>query len=142
MPIKGRAWIRLGSIVLAAVLVLSGCAPSSPATPPDARNDRWLDAVLGLCDSVSRASGNDVQGAEGAFVDRSHGPLHEIAAEVQGVDRPLAADLLVAKNRVEEDFRSGADSGALLTDFRALLDATANALTALELEVPPCEGQD
>jgi hypothetical protein len=123
------------ALVLAAALVLSACE-GDPPPAPDRREDRWLAAVDGLCGALTSAQ--DPEAAEGAFQDRSHATLHEIADELQKADRQAAAKLLEAKNLVEADFAEDAPPSELEADLTTLIAATVDGLRALGVASPGC----
>ena len=74
------------------------------------------------------------------FYDRAHDHLHELARQAQATDRPAAARLLEAKQRVEHDLDAGAAPPRLVGDLDRLLAATDAALTAISIPPPACTG--
>ena len=60
--------------------------------------DAALDA---LCEATARAVDGDLRRANGVFLSRAHAPLHELAAELDPLDRALEARLLESKAAVE-----------------------------------------
>lgn len=69
-----------------------------------------------------------------------HQPLHDLAAEVQAVDREVTAALLEAKSAVETVVREDVDApDALVRDrLEVLADRVRDALTALDRPAPTC----
>jgi hypothetical protein len=137
-----------GIAVLATVaLVLAGCggddsAPSpataAPATATTAASGRGYEAaLLGLC-AARAAVGTDVNSARSTFYDRSHDSLHSIAADLEPLDRPLAARLLEAKEAVESGLRSDRAPPSLGPGLDRLVEVTGQALARLSLPVPRC----
>ncbi len=126
--------------VLAAILLLAsvslGACDSEPPPAPDRKEDRWLAAVDGLCGALTSAQ--EPEASQQAFYDRSHMTLHEIAAELQSVDRAATAALLEAKNRVESDYRAGASPSELEADLSRLITSTVEGLRAMDVESPGC----
>lgn len=107
---------------------------SAPATGPS-----FAAARDGLCQAGDAAGHGDAAGARAVFFDRSHQPLHELAAAAQERDRASAARLLEAKERVE----SGLDKGSptLADDLDALAVATGRAMAVAGSRDPgPCPG--
>jgi hypothetical protein len=94
--------------------------------------DPLVDAHVALCEAADRP-----QEARELFFDRSHEQLHEVARRLDGVDRPQAAALLEAKNRVE----SGLDrpGPSLPDDISRLAEVYRTSLGRLAIEAPPCE---
>ncbi|MEA2827963.1 MAG: hypothetical protein QOG43_2402 [Actinomycetota bacterium] len=136
--------------LLAAALALiacngSGTGPPVPATPgptvlvagdpvPAAQ---MTDALANLC--TARDEAPDSPGAAQArFFSRSHTTLHLVARALEDVDRPLAARLLEAKQKVEADFSNGASGGQVADDLRPLVTVTADSLDRLAVPLPPC----
>lgn len=131
---------RLAAITLAAALTLAACSSETQVAPNPAGGElaeHARRALDGLC-TIEGELTQDLEGASGAFYDRAHDSLHEIAAAVEEVDRAVAAHLLVAKERVEEDLRAAALPEAFAEDIAELLGATRDALVALDLPVPDC----
>lgn len=115
---------------LSLALALAACGGSSDGTP-------LASAVSGLCEARDQATGGDLDAADTAFQDRSHGELHRLVERVQERDRAAAADVLEAMERVESAL--GEDNGAeMATLFEELLTATRVAALALEEDVPEC----
>ena len=121
-----------GSEGFGATIVLGG----EPAPVPVSR---LTAAVEGLCTAVGQAP--DVpRAAETTFFDDSHATLHVIARALEDVDRPAAAALLEAKQRVEADFSGGlASGGRVADDLRILVDATRAGLARLEVSTAACD---
>ena len=90
---------------------------------------RYSPAYAGLCSARSAARSGDVAAARGAFFDRAHQPLHELAADATARDRSAAARLLEAKESVEAGLGQAAPS--LASDLDRLLTATASAVDAI-----------
>lgn len=94
------------------------------------------DAAGGLCDSI--AASDDLEEVRIIFLDRVHTALHVIAAGVEDDDRALSAELLRAKQVVEDHLSGRSDEEALEDDLRALLAVTEDALVALDVDPPSC----
>jgi len=98
---------------------------------------QMTDALANLC--VARDEAPDrPQAAEARFFDRSHTTLHLIARAVEDVDRPLAARLLEAKQKVEADFSGLASGERVAEDLGSLVTVTRDALDRLAVPLPPC----
>jgi hypothetical protein len=122
-----------------AVLVLAGCSDGSadPDPSPSAGAVSQAvadDAVLGVCDAIA-ALPDDPDGAEAAFLDRAHQPIHLLAGALQATDPRTAGELLVAKQAVEADLALGPPA---LEHLQTLLEADRAAVEALGLVAPDC----
>lgn len=126
-------------MVLAALF--SACGGEGGVTVPSATGPVDAEAagraVLALCE-IATDHTDDLKTAGAVFQDRSHETLHAIAAAVEEVDRVAAADLLTAKQRVEADLASDELPVGFAGDVDALVSATARALEAIGMSVPPC----
>ena len=98
---------------------------------------QMTDALANLCTARDEAADRP-QAAEARFFDRSHTTLHLIARAVEDVDRPLAARLLEAKQKVEADFSGLASGDRVADDLGPLVAVTADALDRLAVPLPPC----
>ncbi len=117
----------------------SGPTVVLPGEPAPVPVSRLTAAVDGLCTAVGQAP-DGPRAAEATFFDESHATLHVIAGALEDVDRPAAAALLEAKQRVEADFSGGlASGGRVADDLRILVDATRAGLTRLEVQAPDCD---
>ncbi len=94
-------------------------------------------AMEGLCE-MQTTYATSLDGANGAFYDKVHDPLHVMAAAVEVKDRVVSARLLAAKEKVESDLLGIQLPSSFVQDVTALIDATRAALEALDLRVPPC----
>ena len=93
----------------------------------------------GLCQAGEAASDGDAAQARAAFFDRSHQPLHELAAVAQEGDRAAAARLLEAKQRVESGLEKA--SSTLADDLDTLAVVTGKAMAVAGGRDPgPCPG--
>ena len=91
-----------------------------------------VDAHAGLCQAADQPDA-----ARRLFFDRSHEPLHTVARGLEDVDRPLAGQLLQAKEKVESGL--GAPGPSLPDDLARLADVYRASLGRLAIEAPPCE---
>ena len=87
--------------VMARVMSHDGDDTPRSAAPPSTGDPRFGTARDGLCTAAARARGGDPPGARMLFLERSHQPLHQLAAAAQEKDRAVAARLLEAKAKVE-----------------------------------------
>jgi cytosine/adenosine deaminase-related metal-dependent hydrolase len=126
------------ALVGLAALVLVGCASASSgdASPSAAP---LTDAAAALC-TAKRHAARDPLAARRVFYDRAHDHLHELARQAQRTDRPVAARLLEAKQRVGHDLDAGAAPQRLAGDLDRLLAATDAALTVISSPSPTCIG--
>ncbi len=121
-----------------ATLLAAGCgadgrAGASAADGPEA------DALLALCRVAASLADGEVDVAEATFEDGAHETLHEVAHELEEVDRAAAATLLEAKAKVEAGFASAdPDPAALRADVQGLVAAFAHSLAALDVAAPSC----
>lgn len=95
------------------------------------------EAVAQLCAARDEA-GDRPRAAEARFFDRSHTTLHIQARALEDRDRPLAARLLEAKQRVEADFSGLASGDRVAGDLGRLVEVAADGLDRLEVPRPPC----
>lgn len=120
---------RAAVLAITFTLAVTGCGPEDPATSTDAP-----PVIAELC----RARAQPAE-AEERFAN-VHGPLHELADEVQQEDRPAAAALLEAKRAVEDTLAEPEEDHDKLADrLASLLDAVRDALAALDRPAPPCD---
>lgn len=126
-----RSVLALLVVAVAAVACSSGSSDAAPTALP---GERVAD---GLCQAATD-SGGDRAAAEESFA-RVHTDLHIVARALQEVDRKAAARLLVAKQKVEDDFRRRAPASELTPDLRRLHTATRDGLARLEITVAPCD---
>lgn len=95
------------------------------------------DLVTGLCDAIHQT---DAVASESAFFGRAHAPLHVLADTLRDKDLTMeAADLLVAKQRVEASYTQALPPALLRDNLRALVEATGGGLDALRLPTLDCE---
>ena len=93
----------------------------------------------GVCQAAEAADHGDATRARSVFFDRSHQPLHELAAAAQERDRAATARLLEAKQRVESGLEKG--STTLSEDLDALAIVTGRAMAVVGSRDPgPCQG--
>jgi hypothetical protein len=126
------------ALVGLAALVLVSCAPASSGDA-SASAAPLTDAAAALC-TAKRQAATDPRAARRVFYDRAHDDLHELARQTQRTDRPVAARLLEAKQRVEHDLDADAAPQRLVGDLDRLLAATDAALTAISIPPPACTG--
>lgn len=98
---------------------------------------RLTDAVAHLCLAAEEAPDRP-RAAEARFFDRSHETLHVMARALEDVDRPLAARLLEAKQKVESDLSGLASGDRVADDLDRLVEASGAGLDRLAVPVPPC----
>jgi hypothetical protein len=118
-------------VVVASATACSG--GSSDAAPGEVPGEK---VARGLCRAAEAAG--DPEAAEESFA-RVHTDLHTVARALQEVDRKAAARLLVAKQKVEDDFRRRAPASELTPDLDGLISATADGLARLDVTVAPCD---
>ncbi len=118
------------AILLGLALALAACGGSDDGTPLGS-------AVSGLCEARDEAAGGDLDAADAAFQDRSHGELHRLVERVQERDRAAAADVLETMERVEAGLEGG-DGAEMAGLFEDLEDAVRGAAVALGEDVPEC----
>lgn len=91
-----------------------------------------VDAHAALCEAAIRPVS-----ARGLFLDRAHEPLHTVARAVEDVDRPQAAELLQAKEKVESELAAAPVS--LPDDLLRLAEVYRASLGRLAIEATPCD---
>lgn len=119
--------VRWGAVLL--LLFVTACGDGTPSSG-SAVTDPYSALLADTCETLDLAGDGDVKGAERVFENRVHGPLHDLAAEVEDVDRDVTADLLVAKNDVEEALKS-LEEGGLTNRLRSLGDAVSRSIASL-----------
>ncbi len=117
------------ALVGVGVVVLAVAGDDGSPSPAVEVGGRYSPAYAGLCSARSAARSGDVAAARGAFFDRAHQPLHELAAGATARDRSAAARLLEAKEAVEAGLAQAAPN--LASDLDRLLAATASAVDAV-----------
>jgi len=133
---------------LAAALLLLGlhaCASDveGPTAALDEAEAQPLEiAYQGLCEARAIAEAGDMWGSANIFQTRSHGYLHEVAAEVQVADREVAARLLEAKQAVEVQLQSpdSANPQLVVSTLSTLETALGDTAESLGLTRPVCGG--
>ena len=98
-----------------------------------------FDAPLrALCEAAALAADDQFARANGVFLSRAHGPLHDLAAAVDEDDRRLSARLLEAKASVESTLPLGdAAAAPALNNLVAVAREATAAVT--RSEPAPCE---
>ncbi len=135
--------------VAAAVIVLAVAAvllsrSREVKEGPDAKSGTLDDQELSsafsaLCTSRTMVD-DDLDAARDVFFTRAHATLHVMASELSNTDRPLAAELLEAKNRVEQELTGvGPQTAAEAID--RLLSISKQALISLGMNSPSCPNQ-
>lgn len=121
--------------VLLAVVIASACAspqgPISSASPDPVHPGILAD----LC--AAQNASEDPATSRAAFA-RAHGPLHDLARDVQSRDRQAAARLLEDKQRVESVLERTSGQTELATSLADLIESTRHALEAVGSPAPPC----
>lgn len=98
-----------------------------------------VDGFAGLCQANQAAADRDFAHAKLTFNDHAHTPLHTVARALEDIDRPAAARLLEAKQRVEADLDgSGTTTPGLAADLAALVSATRAGLDRLGIGPQEC----
>lgn len=134
-PGKTAALLALSALVVGAVTFV-GYGNRQPTDPPEEVTG-YGRAYEALCRARAAAQNGDAPEARDIFYDGAHAGLHRIADEVAGMDRPLAADLLRAKNAVEASFGSSA-GGHLESQLDELLRVSQMALESLGASYSLC----
>lgn len=87
------------SVVLLAALAALGSACGAGTSP--AAVSTYARTHAGLCSAASQVRTGSALDARATFVNRSHGDLHLLAADLAEEDRAVAARLLTEKQAVE-----------------------------------------
>lgn len=136
-----RAWV--GVLVGLAVMLAAGCGGRGQGTVRAAEGSDSAaglrDAAAALCAAKGQAA-SDPTSARRSFYDRAHDRLHELARLAERSDRPAAARLLEAKQRVEHDLDGPTPPARLAGDLDRLLVTTNAALAVISISPPPCPG--
>lgn len=113
-------------------------APASVTMAGEAVSTTRLRAISGgLCEAAEQAA-TDIAAAAKTFNSKSHDGLHLIARGLQEIDRPAAATLLEAKQKVESDISSKAAGPQLAADLRSLADVNRSSLERFNVPVDAC----
>jgi hypothetical protein len=91
-----------------------------------------VDAHAALCQGAAAPDA-----ARRLFFDRAHEPLHAAGRALEEVDRAQAAQLLVAKEKVESELSNPPPT--LPDDLRRLAGVYRDGLGRLAITVPPCD---
>ena len=91
-----------------------------------------IEAHAALCQAAA-----EPDAARRHFFDRAHEQLHTVAKALEDVDRPQAAQLLQAKERVESELQS--PPATLPDDLRRLAGVYRDGLGRLAITAPPCD---
>lgn len=134
-PLTARRLVLAAAAVLA---VAAGCAADDAPRRPAAQT-RYHAALAAVCTAAADARNADVEAARQVFYDTAHQALHELAADAQRVDRPVAAHLLEAKQAVEAGLDAPATAGELTARLEELGVATLAALAATGDETSHCQ---
>ena len=97
---------------------------------------RLATATADLCTAQRQVGDRAV--VRTTFYERPHPALHTVASSLESVDRPLAAQLLIAMQRVEADLDTGSDPNSLSSDLHSLIAATAAGVRRLDVAPPSC----
>lgn len=133
----GAAAIALA--VAAILLSRSGEVDNAPNAKAGSLSKELTAAFSALCTSRALVD-DDLDAARDVFFSRAHATLHVMASELSNTDRSLAAELLEAKNRVEQELTGvGPQTAAAALDH--LLSISKQALISLGMSSPSCPGQ-
>ena len=119
----GRVTRPLTALLLA--LALAACGGEEPAATDGSSSVQIAGDAL--CQAESFAAQGDLTGAKDAFLD-AHQALHDAAASLEERDRTLAAQLLQAKQTVEEALATPTEGEVLasrLAQLRGAFEAGA-----------------
>lgn len=122
---------------MAGVLALLAAAcGGSPVTGPPSTGE----VATPLCRLQASAGSAPIDEVVTVFWDGTHQALHDLAAEVEGVDRGTAAELLRAKAQVEEllGTTGSTDPRRLSEAVARLVEATAAGREQLGREAVRC----
>jgi hypothetical protein len=131
-------------LLLLPLLVVAACSP----TPDALSTADQEDLLRGLCEAIAAIDGvagdaadAAIGTAEAAFFTRAHAPLHTLAGRLTDDGTvSTAAELLVAKQRVESSFDQGLPISILHDNLATLLDAADAGLEAVGLRHLDCSG--
>ncbi|MGH2696672.1 MAG: hypothetical protein ACRDIW_06745 [Actinomycetota bacterium] len=129
--------MRITATLLA--LLLAACSDASGEA--DGLDARLARASQGLCDAQVLAFESNVPRAASVFDRETHGFLHELAADLEEVDRAAAAGLLEAKQRLEAILADPvrADPQEVVVLITELQRALRDGAEAAGLPTPLCE---
>lgn len=124
---------------LALLVMVTGCGRSGDGRPDAIMVDGQAVAVSTLVDAhaaLCRAASRPAE-ARDLFFDRAHDPLHTVARALDGDDRPQAAALLEAKEKVESELAARRESPP--GDLVRLADVYRASLGRLAITTVPCD---
>ncbi len=125
------------SCALLAVVIGSSCAGADHfVSSPRQSDEASAPVVLADLCAAQDASG-DPAAVHMAFA-RVHGPLHDLARDVEGRDRQTAARLLEDKQQVESALDRSPERDRLAMQVADLVESTRRALQAVGSPAPPC----
>jgi hypothetical protein len=135
--------VAAGVVTIAVVALILSRRGASGGGPDAGGKDLTPDALTatysGLCTSRALVE-TDLDAARDVFYSRSHGTLHLMASELAKTDRPLTAELLEAKNQVEQQLRGVVPQTAAAALDR-LMSISKEALISLGMTSPSCHTQ-
>ena len=102
-------------------------------------NEELTAAFSALCTSRALVD-DDLDAARHVFFSRAHATLHVMASDLSNTDRSLAAELLEAKNRVEQEL-TGVGPQTVAAALDHLLSISKQALISLGMSSPSCPTQ-
>lgn len=127
-----------GGSLLLALVIASACAGAREANPGASPEPVEASAPALLADlCAAQEASADPTAARTAFA-RAHGPLHDLARDVQTRDRQRAARLLEDKQRVEAALEGSLGPGELSGPLADLVESGRRALEAVGSPAPPC----
>ena len=138
-----RVCVVLAVAVGPPVGACGGSGPSTGTASPSATTAAPAGSALAglgdrVCAVARSARAGDADSARASFFGPVHDDLHELADELSRTDRPAAARLLEAKQRVESDLASLETTGDLEASADELALATAEELRRLGMTVGEC----
>jgi hypothetical protein len=133
---------RRSLIIVAALVTVSGIGAVWFATSQGSDSaelpTNYSRMIEGLCVSANLAGSGDLDGSERTFIDLAHQPLHELASESQDVDRAGTAELLRAKQQIEDAYASQAPEVSELLDDLLLVTLPLLPDNELDQTADPC----
>lgn len=118
------------------LLAAAACADDEPATITVAGQPVAVTTLVDAHAALCQAAGAP-DAARRLFFDRTHEQLHAVARGLEDVDRAQAAQLLVAKEKVESELPN--PPATLPDDLRRLAAVYRNGLGRLAITAPPCD---
>ena len=127
MKTRPRPTLLLGGAVVIIVISWAGLALMGGG---DGDRARASGVMAGVCETLEVSSNGGE--ARRPFYDQAHDDLHTLAADVTELDRPVAARLLRAKERVESALSAEVPEEQVTAMIQTLVESTQEAARVID----------